>query len=190
VTDGQVSQEPTGVLRRLGDQLVAPGANRGELLAVYAAAVAGSALAVVLAVDAGLPTLSSAVVAVVAFDLFGGSVANATAAAKRRFHGPGRGWRQHLGFVVVHVQPFLLALAVPGFGWAAAAAIYGLVVAGALAVLATPPGLRRPVAFGTTTFALTVALAGVTVPAALAWFAPVLLVKLLLGHLLPEEAGA
>ena len=110
-------------------------------------------------------------------------------AAKRRFHGPGRSPRRHLGFVVVHVQPFALALVVPGFGWTAAAAIYGLVVAGAVVVLAAPPGLRRPVAFAATTLASAIALTAVTVPAAVAWFAPVLLIKLLLGHLLPGEAA-
>jgi hypothetical protein len=99
---------------------VAPGASRGKLLVVYAAAAAGTALAVALAVDTGLPVV------------------------------------------------------VPGFGWTAAAAVYGLVVAGAVVVLAAPPELRRPVAFAATT---------------LAWFAPVLLIKLLLGHLLPGEAA-
>ena len=44
-------------------------------------------------------------------------------------------------------------------------------------------------AFGTTTLALAAALTGITVPAALVWFAPVMLIKLLLGHLLPGEAG-
>ena len=61
-------------------------------------------------------------------------------AAKRGFHGPGRSSRRHLGFVVVHVQPFVLALVVPGFGWTVAAAIHGLVVAGAVVVLAGPRG--------------------------------------------------
>ena len=96
-----------GILRRIGDQLVAPGASRGELLVV----------------DAATAALALAVIAVVAFDLFGGSVVNATAAAKRRFHSA-------------------------------------------------------------------IALTAVTVPAALAWFAPVLLIKLLLGHLLPGEAAS
>ncbi len=123
----------TSVLRRINDQLVAPRASRGELLVAYTAAFAGSALATLLAADAGLSDLPLVVVAVVAFDLFGGAVVNATAAAKRWFHGPGRTWRHQLGFVLAHVQPF--------------------------------------------------------VPAAPAWFAPVLLVKLLLGHLLPEEAA-
>jgi hypothetical protein len=63
------------------------------------------------------------------------------------------------------------------------------VVVGALVVPAAPPRLRQPVAFGTTTLALAAALTGITVPAALVWFAPVMLIKLLLGHLLPGEAG-
>jgi hypothetical protein len=103
-----------------------------------------------------------------------------------------RPWAQlaaPFGFVVVHVQPFVLALVVPGFGWTVAAAIYGLVVAGAVVVLAGPPGLRRPVALAATTLASAIALPAVTVPAAVAWFAPVLLIKLLLGHLLPGEAA-
>jgi hypothetical protein len=180
---------PTNVLRRLNDQLVAPQASRGELLVAYTAALAGSALATVLAAGAGLSTLPLVVVAVVAFDLFGGAVVNATAAAKRRFHGPGRTRRHQLAFVVAHVQPFGLALVVPGFGWTAAAVIYGLVVVGAVVVLAAPPGLRRPVPFAVTVLALAAALLAVTVPAALAWFAPVMFIKLLLGHLLPGETA-
>jgi hypothetical protein len=139
---------PSSVLRRINDQLVAPRASRGELLVAYATALSGVVLATALAADAGLSALPLVVVAVVAFDLFGGAVVNATAAAKRRFHGPGPTWRHHLGFVPVHVQPFVLALVVPGFGWVAAAIIYGL-----------------------------------------AWFAPVLFVKLPLGHLLPGAAA-
>jgi hypothetical protein len=67
--------------------------------------------------------------------------------------------------------------------------VYGLVVAGAVAVLAAPVQLQRPVAFAVTVLALAVALTAVTVPEAVLWFAPVLLVKLLLGHLLPEEVA-
>jgi hypothetical protein len=57
-------------------------------------------------------------------------------------------------------------------------------------VLAAPSGLRRPVAFAVTVIAAAVAPTAVTVPEAVLWFAPVLLVKLLLGHMLPEEASS
>jgi hypothetical protein len=63
---------PTNVLQRINDQLVAPRASRGQLLVVSAAALAGSALANVLAADAGLSMLPLVVVAVVAFDLTSG----------------------------------------------------------------------------------------------------------------------
>jgi hypothetical protein len=79
---------------------------------------------------ARVPTLALAVIAVVAFDQFGGAVANATAAAKRRFQGPraagGTSWYSSR----IHIQPFVLALVVPGLGWAATAVIYGPVLAG------------------------------------------------------------
>jgi hypothetical protein len=184
-----ITMTSTSVLRRINDRLVAPRASQGELLVAYTTAVAGSALATVLAADAGVPALPLVVVAVVAFDLFGGAVVNATPAAKRRFHGPGRTRRHHLGFVVAHVQPFVLALVVPGFGWTAAAVVYGLVVVGAAVVLAAPEELRRPVAFAATVLAVAAVLVAVAVPTALAWVAPVLFVKLLLGHLLPGEAA-
>jgi hypothetical protein len=63
------------------------------------------------------------------------------------------------------------------------------VVAGAVAVLAAPPAVRRPVAFAVTVLACAVALTAIPVPGAVAWFAPVMLIKLLLGHLLPEEGS-
>lgn len=182
-------QTPTTVVRGINDRLVAPGAAGSELLVTYAAAAAGSVFAVALAAGAGWPVLALIVIAVVAFDQFGGAVANATPAAKRRFHGPGRSGRHHLAFVAAHVQPFVLALAVPGFGWVTAVAVYGLVLAAALVVLAVPHVLRRPVAFATTVLAAA-ALTILTVPDPLAWFAPVTLIKLLLGHLLPGEESS
>jgi hypothetical protein len=74
----------------LADRAIAPGATRQEVLAGFCAAFAGAGLALLLALDAHLPALSTVVVAVVAFDLFGGAVVNATDAAKRWYHRPGR----------------------------------------------------------------------------------------------------
>lgn len=170
------------VLRRLNGVLVAPGATGQESLLVYVTALAGTLIAVWWA--AGLPPLAVVVIAVLAFDLFGGATVNATAAAKLRFHGPDRTARHHLTFVAAHVQPFVLALTVPGVGWGPAALVYGLALAGAVAVLAVPAALRRPVAYAATVLAVAVSCAAM--PSVLAWFAPVLFVKLLLAHLLPE----
>lgn len=175
------------VVRWIDARLVAPQADRGERFVSYASALLGAALAFALVRRAELPTAAQIVVPVVAFDLFGGAVVNATRSAKRHFHRPGRTAWHHFAFVAVHVQPFLLALVVPGFGWSDATAIYAVVVAGAAAVLCTPPPLRRPVAFAVTVLATAGMLSLVSVPPELAWVAPVLLIKLLLAHLLPEE---
>ncbi|MGW0481526.1 hypothetical protein [Nonomuraea sp. NPDC003214] len=174
--------EPRGLGSRVNGLLVAPGATGAESLLAYTAALTGTLVAVWQA--GGLPALAVVVIAVLAFDLFGGATVNATAAAKRRFHGPGRTRRHHLAFVALHGQPFLLALTVPGVGWGAAALVYGLALAGAVAALAVPADLRRPVAYAATVLAIAVSCAAM--PVALAWFAPVLFVKLLLAHLLPE----
>jgi hypothetical protein len=173
---------------RVNAVLVAPGASTAESTLCYAAAGAAALSAAAGAHAAGLGPWSIAVLAVVAFDLVGGAVVNATPAAKVRFHGPGRSGAHRLAFVAAHVQPFLLALLVPGFGWTAAALAYGLAVGGAVAVLVAAPRLRRPLAFAVTAVGSVAALVAVPLPAFLAWVTPVLLVKLLLGHLLPEEA--
>ncbi|SDI76340.1 hypothetical protein SAMN05192558_112165 [Actinokineospora alba] len=173
----------------LVDRAIAPGATRQEVLAGFGAALAGAVLALSLALDAHLPALSVAVVAVVAFDLFGGAVVNATDAAKRWYHGPGRTARHHLTFVALHIQPYLLAWTVPGVAWTAAAAIHGSALVGAVLVTVAPAPVRRPVAFAVTAFALTLTTSVVTLPPELGWFAPLLLIKLLLAHLLPEVAS-
>ncbi|WP_063056298.1 hypothetical protein [Nocardia salmonicida] len=168
------------------DRLIAPNTTRSEAALCYSAAVAGAATAGLLAGHAGGSALVIAVVTLVGFDLFGGAVVNATDSAKRWFHRPGRQARHHLAFVAIHGQPFLLALVVPGFGWWTAAAIYGLVVAAAVTVTSTPHHLRTPVAFAATVFGTAITTAVLAVPPFLLWFGPVLLIKLLLAHLLPQ----
>jgi len=181
---------PTRVRHRFTRALVGSDPSPGELATTLACALTGTALAVGACLAADLPAAATAVTAVVAFDFFGGAVATSTAAAKRRYHAPGRTLRHHAGFVALHLQPFALALFVPGFGWWTAAALYLLALACAAAVGLTPLPLRAPVAFCATATGSAAALLFLPVPDALAWLAPVMLVKLLLGHMLPGAARA
>ncbi|MDT0300820.1 hypothetical protein [Streptomonospora wellingtoniae] len=177
-------------MRRIADAMVAPQAGAGEIALTFAAAGTGAAAVLAAGAAAGWTGLAVAVAALVAFDYFGGAVANATASAKRRFHGPGRGARHRLGFVAMHLQPAAVAWAVPGFGWADAAAVYALTLAAAVVVELTGPDLRRPAAFAAATLGIAAALALLSVPPQVAWLAPVGLIKLLLGHLVPGEGPA
>ncbi|MDA0567173.1 hypothetical protein LG943_23050 [Streptomonospora sp. S1-112] len=179
-----------GTGRRIADLLVAPGAARGEVVVTFAAAVLGAGLALAGAGAAGWSLTAAAVAAIIAFDYAGGATANATGAAKRRFHGPHRRWPHHLGFVAAHVQPLVAAWAVPGLSLAEGAAVYLATLGAAVGVVAAPERLRRPAAFAATAVGVTAAAALLDVPPAIAWLAPVGLVKLLLGHLLPEAPGA
>ncbi|MFD3746857.1 hypothetical protein [Nocardia sp. NPDC058633] len=168
------------------DRLIAPNATRSEAALCYTAAVVGAATAGLLAGRTGGSALMIAVVTLVGFDVFGGAVVNATASAKRWFHRPGREARHHLAFVAIHGQPFLLALVVPGFGWWTASAIYVIAVASAITVTSVPQHLRTPIAFAATVFGTAITVAVLAVPTFVLWFGPVLLIKLLLAHLLPE----
>lgn len=173
----------------LGDRLIAPGATTAELALGYAAAVAGVVVAILAGVlhDAPWAAWQYALMAVVGFDLVGGTVANAVTNAKLWWHRPGRTAAHQLGFVLGHAHPFALALLIPGFGWAAAVGVYGAVAVGAVVVLVAPAAVRRPVAFGAAVLAI-VFVAGLPgIAPALAWFAPVFVVKLLIAHLVPES---
>ncbi|NEW38666.1 hypothetical protein GV794_24640 [Nocardia cyriacigeorgica] len=171
------------------ERLIAPQATRAEVCLGFGAAIGGAATASALAVAAEWSWIAVVVVVLIAFDVFGGAVVNAMASAKRWYHRPGRTWVHHLGFVAVHVQPFILAAVVPGFGWLVAAVIYTVALGGAVIVTVAPEPLRRPIAFAATAFGLVVVTSLITVPQELLWFAPVLLIKLLLAHLLPEGAA-
>jgi hypothetical protein len=169
------------------DRTIGAGATRGEIELSVAGAVVGAVMAGVLAWHAQMAPMTVAVVVAIALDGFGGAVVNATASNKRWFHRPGRTDRFHLLYVAAHVHPFALALVVPGFTWAAAAGVYASVLAPALVIAAVPLPLRRPTAFLFAAVSTAVVTSVITIPHALSWFAPVLIIQLLLSHMLSEE---
>jgi len=173
----------------INDRLIAPHATRAEIALGYTVGIVGAAAAAGLGVGAHQSVLVVVVVAVVGFDIFGGAVVNATTSASRWFHRPGRTAWHHLGFVGVHIQPFFLAWLVPGVRWVDAFLVYVLALVAAVVVVRASSALRAPVAFAVTVFGIGVTTTLLTFPSFLAWFAPVLLVKLLLGHLLPASVA-
>lgn len=182
--------KPRPGLPGLLDRMMGPGATTAESTLTICWALAGTAAVVgyALGTNLGWSFVQLSVVALIAFDVAGGLVDNASNSAKQWFHRPGQGTRQHLTFVSAHVHPFVLALLFPAFGWGAAAALYAYLVAAALAVVLVPLYLKRPVAFALYCGAVFVGLYAFSVPPGLEWFVPFFFLKLLLAHLLPEEA--
>ncbi len=170
------------------DRFIGPGATRAELALILGSAlVAATAVAAyALWQDLAWTSIQMAAAVLLALDLVGGVVANATTAAKRWYHRPGQGFRQHFTFVAVHIYPFLVAWLFRDGDWAFGFVIYGFLLLAALLILAAPLYLQRPVAMALALVGLALGLMVFPPTPGMAWFVPVLCLKLLVSHLLKE----
>ncbi|WP_330230728.1 hypothetical protein OHA40_33125 [Nocardia sp. NBC_00508] len=169
------------------ERFMGPGKSRAEAAVEYV----GGAICLLLLVSYCWPKFSDRSVAeiavsiVIACDVVGGVLTNATNSAKRWYHRT-RSSGGRLGFVAVHT----LHLAVVGFlllddpVWFVANTL--LLLGSALLIESVPAGLRRPVAMAAYMAVLLVNLIAFPVPALLAWFVPLFYLKLLVCHLIPE----
>jgi hypothetical protein len=176
---------PRSGLLRHWDTLIGPGASRAEQALILGAAVAGTigvaAYAYLRNVDWTI--WQWMILVVLALDLFGGVVANGTGAARRWYHRPGQTRRDHFLFVAVHLaQLVVFALAFPSANWLTVIGAYAYLLLSALAILAAPTELQRPVSYLSYIGALGVALL-FNAPTGLEWFLPILYFKLLVSHL-------
>lgn len=175
------------------DWLFGTGATRAERAVVWAT----TALAVgvlLLTAPEDWSWLTWAVVLLVALDVTGGVAANALGSAKRLYHAPlappvtrlDRVLHDHVAFTALHVHAFVLAAVVPDATWVWALWWYLVPLAGVIVVRSVPAYLERPVALGFATVALVAApIAGT--PEGLAWFGPVMVLKLVVAHAVREE---
>ena len=185
----EISPAPRAGWKGQVDRLIGPGATTAELVLQFVpsigAAIAAPLYASTLPIDWTSWQLGA--IALLGFDLAGGVLTNATAAAKRWYHRPGQGWRQHMGFVCVHLFHIgLVALLFrDGDGlFFAGVASYLLFAAGL--ILASPLYLQRPVALGLFGLALLGDRYLLVPTPGLEWFLPLFSLKLLVSHLLNE----
>jgi hypothetical protein len=136
----------------------------------------------------GWSSLQIGLVVVLALDLVGGALTNATNSAKRWYHRPGRGRRRgRLLFLVVH----LLHLAVVAFVLLPSDLTWwwthlSLLAVAAVAVEWVPVEVKRPVAVASLICAVAVGQVIAPLDGVLALFPVLFYVKLVLGHLVPE----
>jgi hypothetical protein len=186
--DWRVPPAAAGWSGRL-DRLLGPGRTRAE----YTAELVGGAVCAALLgwlcwrTGRDWTPLRAAVVAVVALDLVGGVLSNATNAAKRWYHRPGSRSRTRLAFVGAHLLHLgVVAFVVLPGDWRWLLVNAAALLAGAGLVEAVPLVVKRPVAMAAFMAAVLVNLALFPLPAGLAWFAPLFFLKLLVCHLVPE----
>ncbi|MDX6763131.1 MULTISPECIES: hypothetical protein [Streptomyces] len=182
---------PPGLAGRL-ERFMGPGKSRSESM-VETVGLVGCALLLAAGVwSSGAArdwsTAQLVVVALAGLDLIGGVLTNATNAAKRWYHRADPAARRaRLLFVsahLVHLAAMGLFVLDGDLDWTLGNA--ALLLGGAAAVEFAPVHLRRPVAMAVLMAAVLVNLFWLPVATALAWFAPLFFLKLLVCHLVPE----
>ncbi|MFJ6783937.1 hypothetical protein [Streptomyces yangpuensis] len=188
---------PPGLAGRL-ERFMGPGKSRSETVVETVGLLGCAALLAAGVWNSGAArdwsTAQLVVVALAGLDLIGGVLTNATNAAKRWYHRAGPAARRaRLLFVsahLVHLAAMGLIVLSGDLTWTMANA--PLLLGGAVTVEFAPVHLRRPVAMAVLMAAVLVNLFWLPAPAALAWFAPLFFLKLIVCHLVPEaplEAG-
>ncbi len=171
------------------DKLAGPGATSAERVLQFVPAIIAAVAAPLYAatLEASWTALQLALIAFLAFDLLGGVLTNATGATKRWFHRPGQGVRQQFGFVAIHIIHIaIVAVLFRGGDGAYFSVVGGYLLISAIAILATPLYLQRPIGFGLYALALIGAGRLFEATPGLEWFLPLFFLKLLVCHLIFE----
>lgn len=174
------------------DRFFGPGQTRAEVLVqlIGVPVLVALVLAHVMSADLHLRWSAVAVLVIFAIDAVGGVLTNSTGAAKRWYHRAGtRGER--LRFVVLHVVHLALIAGLvldQHWSWLALNAV--LLIGLAVLIEHTPLPVRRPVAMGALLAAALLSSTLAPVPDGLSWIAPLLYLKLLVAHLVPEAPFA
>jgi hypothetical protein len=173
----------------LVDRFVGPGATKAELLLQFVPALVAMVAAPVYALT--LPTqwtsLQLGLIALLAFDLVGGVLTNATFSAKRWYHRTGQGFWQHIAFVSVHlIHVLLVALWFRGGDWKFWLGTSGYLLGASVLIVGSSIYLQRPVAMGLYGLSLVGNCYLISPTPGLEWFLPLFFLKILVSHLLPE----
>lgn len=187
----EIPPTSTGPLGRL-ERFMGPGKSPSES-AVEIVGAGGCAVLLATGVwSSGIHRewngLQWTVVVLIGLDLLGGILTNATNSAKRWYHRQDPGARRarllFVGAHVLHLAAMGLLVLGGDHGWTLGNT--ALLLCAAVVVEFTPVHLKRPVAMACYSAAVVVNLFWLPVPAALAWFAPLFFLKLLVCHLIPE----
>ncbi|MCE7997443.1 MAG: hypothetical protein HEP70_01155 [Rhodobiaceae bacterium] len=172
------------------DRLLGPGATAAEYAIQMLLPGAATIAAYFFAQEAfpAWPWWKLLIYCVLVFDIVGGIVTNATSSAKRWFHRDTQTWRDHLGFVALHiVQIAIVATLFRDLDWSYGVFLSAYLLSAAALILMLPLYLQRPVALFLVAMGMVLELYGWGPSTEVPWFTAFLLLKLLAAHLLREE---
>ncbi|PKN87239.1 MAG: hypothetical protein CVU46_05135 [Chloroflexi bacterium HGW-Chloroflexi-8] len=184
-----IPPEPRRGLAGEWDKFVGLGQTKNEFWLILIPALLAGLAAPFYALYTGLnwTTIQLFVVGIIAFDLVGGVVTNATSTAKRWYHRPGQGWFQHMEFVAVHaVHIFLVTWLFRNGDWIYFFVYFAYLLIASLIITRVQLFLQRPVALLLFIGVFLLNMYIVTPSAGLEWFVPIFFMKLLVSHLIKE----
>ncbi|SMO84052.1 hypothetical protein [Melghirimyces algeriensis] len=127
------------------------------------------------------------IVILIFVDITGGVSVNASNSAKAWWHRPSQTKKDHIYFVLIHIQPFILALLFTEITWIQATVAYLFLLLASLIILSVPLFIQRLVAFIFYTLSLALIQYYLNTPPGLEWFYPLFYLKLFLAHLVKES---
>lgn len=171
------------------DNFIGPGATAAENGLFLGAASLGGVFQVVygIFIDMGWTWWQWTLVLIMAIDIAGGVVANASNVLKRWYFRPGKTNKSRLGFVALHIYPLLDGLLFRNDGWVYGIILYVFLLTGASLVLLVPLYLKRPVSAFLILSGFYLGFWVFSPTKGLEWLFPALLLKLISGNLIPEE---
>ena len=183
--------EPRPGLIGAWDKFIGPGATNAEQWLQWSGTLGLTAVLALINLnqrsDLNWSTLQWIVFLLLAFDISGGILTNATSAAKRWYHRAGQRFSDHFGFVAIHaVHLAAVAWFFRDGDWLYFVVFYGWLLLGTAVILRTPLYLKRPLALLLYSVTLLLTSSFILPTAGLGWFIPFFFLKLLVAHLLPE----
>jgi len=181
--------EPRSGLAGMLDKFIGPGATSAEILLQILPSLMASVAILIYAGHLKLNWSFSqqVIAAVLAFDVVGGVITNATNSAKRWYHRKEQKFKQHFFFIMTHaLQIFLVAWLFRNHDWVYFIGWYGYLLVAACIILRVPLYLQRPFALLLYTGAILLDNYAALPVAGMEWFIPLFFLKLLISHLLIE----
>lgn len=172
------------------DKLTGPGATKAEVFIQFffpfAFAVALVTVSVIKGWDWNL--LQMIIAGLLAMDMLGGVITNATSSGKRWFHRNGQSFKKHMGFIFIHIIQLMLIMAFFDMGnWQFVLISYVYLILASFIIGKVHLYLQRPIAMGLTAIGICLSLYVIPLPSHFEWFLPFFYIKLLISHLLFEE---
>ena len=185
-------EQPLPGILGVWDRIVGPGMPAAEVKLVLLSGFVGSGIAAWRFETVSGSGWWAVVAGLMGFDVLAGAVCNATQTTKKWYHSRHRSFLRTMAFILPHLGYIALIAWLwrgpRGFDFDYFAIFSSCLLVSSFAVILSPRRLAAPVAFAAFLFDLVLINLAVGITPGLEWFAPGLLLKLLIGHLVPPES--